>query len=241
MMKEKNKKTALIALAAIVIASVFTVNAVAAQNLLTNPDAETGDMSGWTIIANGGNGWAIWGVDTTAYAGPYEGNHCFLTSYEWCKRSQEIDLLAKGYTKAQLDAAPIVNVEEWFGQANQYCRGRYYLKVELRDKDHNVIASWDSGGHWTIWRGSGAASWDQLSHEFSDYGSGLRYIYWEDGGKDENRWAGWYGAKLDAASLTTPTVTPTTVSAPAITPIGILALVGLLSIFAVSRIRRREK
>jgi hypothetical protein len=29
------------------------------NNLLTNPGAESGDMSGWTIIANGGNGWTI--------------------------------------------------------------------------------------------------------------------------------------------------------------------------------------
>ncbi len=40
MKKEKNKKTALIALAEIMIASVFTVNAVSAQNLLTNPAAQ---------------------------------------------------------------------------------------------------------------------------------------------------------------------------------------------------------
>ncbi len=125
-----------------------------------------------------------------------------MTSYEWCKRSQEVDLLAKGYTEAQLDAAPTVNVEEWFGQANPYDRGIYYLKVELRDKNHNVIASWNSGELYTTWRGSGPASWDQLSHEFSGYGPGLRYIYWEDGGKDENWWAGYYGAKLDAASAT---------------------------------------
>jgi len=233
MMKEKNKKTALIVLAAIVIASVFTVNAVSAQNLLTNPGAETGDMSGWTIIANGGDGWRVGTIGE--YEGPYEGDYYFGTSYEWCKRSQEVDLLAKGYTEAQLDAAPTVCAKEWFGQGNPYDRGKYYLKVELRDKDHNAIASWDSGEHWTTWRGSGAASWDQLTRDFSDYGPGLRYIYWEDGGKDENWWGHWYGAKLDAASLTT------TVPVPAITPIGILALVGLLSIIAVSRIQRREK
>jgi len=167
------------------------------QNILTNPDAETGDMSGWTIIANGGDGWK---VDEYG-SGPYEGTYSFRTSYEWCKRSQEVDLLAKGYTEAQLDTAPTVCAKEWFGQANPYCKGRYYLKVELRDEDHNAIASWDSGVHWTTWRGSGPASWDQLSHDFSGYGPGLRYIYWEDGGTDEKWWKWWYGAKLDAASL----------------------------------------
>jgi hypothetical protein len=236
MMREKNKKTALIVLAAIVIVSVFTVNAVAAQNLLTNPGAETGDMSGWTIIANGGNGWSTRGSG-------YEGTHSFSTSYNWCKRSQEIDLLAKGYTEAQLDATPIVNVGEWFagyGSAwddpnhhRDYC----YLKVELRDVNHNLIDSYDSGvfqtKNGTGWYGP----WEQRSHTFSGYGSGLRYIYFEDGGDDWEFWNGHYGPALDAASVTITVP----VSVPAMTPIGILALVGLLSIIAVSRIPRREK
>ena len=50
MILEKTKKTALIVLAATLFVSVFSVNAVAARNLLENPGAETGDMSGWTII-----------------------------------------------------------------------------------------------------------------------------------------------------------------------------------------------
>ena len=30
----------------------------------------------------------------------------FLTSYDWCTRSQTIDLLAKGYTPEFLDSSP---------------------------------------------------------------------------------------------------------------------------------------
>jgi hypothetical protein len=212
-----------------------TADAVPTHNLLTNPGAESGDLSGWAILANGGNGWGIWGVDTTAYEGPHEGNHCFLTSYSWCKRSQEIDLQARGYTEAQLDGSPHVKVEEWFGQANPYCRGRYYLKIELRDTNHTVITSWDSGEHYTTWRGNGLLSWDKLSHEFSNYGTGLRYIYWEDGGIDEKWWAGYYGAKLDSASLTLAEEVPT------LTATGLVALVSLLSaIAAVAIVRKRR-
>ncbi|MGC9445089.1 MAG: hypothetical protein ACP5E9_09230 [Candidatus Methanospirareceae archaeon] len=212
-----------------------TADAVTTQNLLTNPGAESGDLSGWTILATGGNGWGIWGVDTTDYEGPYEGNYCFLTSYGWCKRGQEIDLQAKGYTEAQLDRSPHVQVEEWFGQANPYCRGRYYVKIELRDTNHKVITSWDSGEHYTTWRGIGLLSWDKLSHEFSNYGAGLRYIYWEDGGIDEKYWAGYYGAKLDSASLTLAA------DVPACTPLGLIALVALLSaIAAVTLVQKRR-
>jgi hypothetical protein len=66
----------------------------------------------------------------------------------------------------------------------------------------------------------------------------LTELRFEDWGKDSEGWADWYGARLDNASVT---VTPT-VPAPALTPIGMVVLVGLLSIIiAVSRIRRSEK
>ncbi|KAF5417833.1 MAG: hypothetical protein C5S38_00805 [Candidatus Methanophagaceae archaeon] len=110
MIKGKHKKTALIVLAATLFVALFSVNAVAAQNLLENPGAETGDMSGWTIIPEDPGVGETWGVRDSGYTG----NHSFSTSYKWCKRSQEIDLLAKGYTEAQLDAVPTINVEEWF-------------------------------------------------------------------------------------------------------------------------------
>lgn len=170
------------------------------QNLLENPGAETGDLSGWTIIADGGAGWNVRGSG-------YEGSHSFSTSYNWCKRYQEIDLLANGYTEAELDATPLVIVGEWFAgygsewddprHHNDYC----YLKVELRDENHTVINSYDSGvfqtSNGTGWYGP----WEQRSHTFSGYGSGLRYVYFEDGGKDREYWAGRYGPALDAASL----------------------------------------
>ncbi|MEA1864996.1 MAG: NosD domain-containing protein [Euryarchaeota archaeon] len=167
-------------------------------NLLTNPGAETGDMSGWTIIANGGNGWSTRGSG-------YEGDQSFATSYAWCNRSQEVDLLAKGYTDAQLDATPPVNVGEWFAgygsewddprHHNDYC----YLKVELRDEEHAVIDSYDSGVFQTSTGSGWYGPWEQRSHTFSGYGSGLRYVYFEDGGKDWEYWNGHYGPALDAA------------------------------------------
>jgi hypothetical protein len=122
------------------------------QNLLENPGAETGDLSGWTITADGGNGWNVGGRDDPRHH-------------------------------------------------NDYC----YLKVELRDENHTVINSYDSGvfqtSNGTGWYGP----WEQRSHTFSGYGSGLRYVYFEDGGKDWEYWAGRYGPALDATSVT---VTP---------------------------------
>ena len=171
-------------------------------NLLVNPGAETGDMTGWNIISNGGNGWKI---DT---GGGKEGTKSFATSYGWCKRYQEIDLLAKGYSAAQLDAAPTIDIGEWFAGFGavwmyDYAHEDYaYLKVELRDANHNAISSYDSGTFQCLDNnGKWWGPWIQQHHIFSSYGDGLRYIYFEDGGKDIEFWAGNYGTRLDAAYI----------------------------------------
>ena len=236
MIKEKAKKTALIVLVATLFVSVFSVNAVAAQNLLENPGAETGDMSGWTIIPEDHEHGETWDVRDSGY----EGNHSFSTSYKWCKRSQEIDLLAKGYTEAQLDAVPTINVEEWFAgygsewDDQNHHRDYCYLNVELRDRYHHAIASYDFGVFQTSPGSGWFGPWEQRSHIFSGYGSSLRYIYFEDGGNDWEYWAGQYGPALDAASVTL------TVQVPEYNVFGLLALIGILAVVLVSVIRKKK-
>lgn len=159
-------------------------------NLLTNPGGETGDMSGWSVIENGGNGWAVTGspVHSDSYA--------FVTSYQWGKRYQEIDLFAAGFSAGELALAPDIAVSEWFGSRGDSA-AQYYMKVELRDSDRNQIAVWDTG---TLTQAAGAG-WIEQSHVFSDYGNSVRYVYFEDGGISVNYWAGHYGAHLDDASV----------------------------------------
>ena len=88
--------------------------AAAGQNLLMNPSAETGDLSGWVILEAPGGGWS-------AGPGPYgldreldderDGCAMFFTDGSvatddllWCRRSQTVDPLALGYTVGELDA-----------------------------------------------------------------------------------------------------------------------------------------
>jgi len=178
--------------------------------LLTTPGGETGDMSDWTIIENGGDGWLV----SEEQGEPHTGNNFFATSHGWCKRSQTVDLIAKGYSEGVLDSAPTVNVSEWF---KEICSpDNYYLKVELRDAGGGVIASFDTGVQTTP--GSGDTydddNWFEVTHSFSDYGPGLRFIYWEDGGDDSEGWAGHYGTSLDDAFLE---IGRPTISGPKIT------------------------
>ena len=169
------------------------------SNLLVNGDAETGSNSGWTIINSCGNtGWQVKGAS-------HSGTYGFITSYKpssgsdptyptgYCRRSQEIDLLAAGYTAGQLDAAPTVHVEEWFAGTGPDKQDWGYVKVELRDASHNVIASWATGAFRT------STSWEKKETDFTGYGTGLRHIYFEDGSCDNEWWQNWYGAAHDDA------------------------------------------
>ncbi len=161
-------------------------------NLIQNPGAETGNLSGWTILQNGGSGWATETTDAHLF-----GQSAFITSYAMDTRSQLLDLTALGYTQAQLDAAPPIDVREWYHGGGFTLTDSYYLKVELRDGNGNVLASLDDGASVTTTSGT----WQSSAQTFTGYGTGLRYVYFEDGGHDAEDWSGNYGSVMDEASV----------------------------------------
>lgn len=169
---------------------------VYSDNLLVNPAAETGDLSGWQITENGGAGWA---VQPTGRDG--HDTKVFATSWYWDKRVQTVDLLAQGYTEALLDQAPPIHVQERFRRV--YCPDEYFLKVDLLNAQGAIVTSWSSGvvpnGGDCRW---GEETWEEIYHIFQDYGPGVRYVRWEDGGKDREFWYAYYGSLLDGAYLT---------------------------------------
>ena len=50
-------------------------------------------------------------------------------------------------------------------------------------------------------KSGGRHEWEKLEHVFCDYPPGVRYIYFEDYGRDTSYWAGHYGAKLAGATV----------------------------------------
>ncbi|EDL81109.1 similar to F-box protein 44 (predicted), isoform CRA_c [Rattus norvegicus] len=42
---------------------------------------------------------------------------------------------------------------------------------------------------------------DQVSHTFSNYPPGVRYIWFQHGGVDTHYWAGWYGPRVTNSSV----------------------------------------
>ena len=142
-----------------------------------------------------------WGRFTTGGADVLPGY--FATSYSPnpCKRSQTIDLIATGATAAELDAAPDLKVEEYIScyAGNGTTPDNFYIKVELRGAAQEVLASFNVGADTA--RVTAPSGWTKYEHVFSDYGPGVRYVYFEDGGWDGGFWAGQYGSYHDGAKV----------------------------------------
>lgn len=170
---------------------IFNINAQDARapiNLVTNPNATSG-LSGWTLTANGGSGW-------TTSSGSHDGDGIsWRTSNLWNKKSQTIDLLAKGFSADYLDSQPKVSASDWYAQTG-YGWDAYRLNVQLWDANNNIIATHDTG---TL---NITVGFTEASHTFENYGTGVRKIHIEHGGYDGDGWAGHFGTKIDDTSIT---------------------------------------
>lgn len=166
-------------------------------NLVTNPGAETGDTSGWTITANGGNQW---GVDPGA---AHTGTKSFETSFGWDIMNQKIDLLSNGFTQNQLDTTqPAITFSNWVATRGDQ-GGKYFLTYKLLGSDGTtVISSYNFGTQDSPLLLNSGVNWFQQTYSFNSYGSGVRYAYMEIGGRDQSGWAGHYGTHFDDASIT---------------------------------------
>lgn len=174
------------------LSTAVTLSIQPPGDLIANASAETSVLTGWQLLQNGGSGWA------TGDGGLF-GSKSFVTSYVQNTRSQTIDLLTAGYTQSALDAAPPINVQEWARGTGGKTADTYSLKVELRRADNSVITSFTTN---TVTLN---ATWQVFTKTFTGYGAGLRYVYFEDGGKDAEYWAGNFGAAMDGAYVSVGT------------------------------------
>ncbi len=166
-------------------------------NLLTNPGMETGDYTGWTasITAQTADHCTFSGLVMCIGGVATEGSYGVGFSYSPATLSQEIDLVAKGYSTNYLDSSPDINIIDHvigYNNVSDY----YRVKVELRNASHAVITSYNTG----ILTSNG--SWATITNLFTGYSSGLRYIYFERYGDDAEFWSGTYGPWFDGASVT---------------------------------------
>lgn len=190
-MKKIFTKTSNIAMVLFAIAFPLLIHAQQDNNLITDPGNLNDNLSSWNISANGGSGWRSYSSEGV------EGTAAWVTSYSFGYKSQTIDLVAKGYTTSFLDSEPIVSFSEMYkGRDNgSSTADSYQLRVQLLDANMNIIDQFNSGIITT------SSQWQQMKGTFSDYGSGLRYIYYEHGGKGADNWSGNYGCVIDDCFL----------------------------------------
>ncbi|WP_194165895.1 phospholipase D-like domain-containing protein [Shewanella sp. YLB-07] len=159
---------------------------IAPPNLLQSPEL----LASWEIVKNGGDGFKV--------SQQANGDTYFETSSDWSVRAQTIDLLSQGYTPEQLDSGhyPIF-FSGSYGAVS--CPGDYYLKVTLLDQNKQALKTLDSQikhHNFACDFNLNKAYRDVVRDYVTDYPTGVRYIRWEDGGKDRLHWSGHYGTQL---------------------------------------------
>ncbi|KFO31600.1 F-box only protein 44 [Fukomys damarensis] len=171
------------------------------RNLLHNPCAEEG-FEFWSLDVNGGDEWKVEDLsrEQRKEFPSDQVKKYFVTSYYTCLKSQVVDLKAKGYWEELMDTTrPDIEVKDWFA-ARPDCGSKYQLCVQLLSSAHTPLGTFQPDPA-TIQRKSDA-KWREVSHTFSNYPPGVRYIWFQHGGVDTHYWAGWYGPRVTNSSIT---------------------------------------
>ncbi|TNN78563.1 F-box only protein 2 [Liparis tanakae] len=171
------------------------------KNLLKNPNGEE-QLEFWDLTENGGSQWKVEDMPGgCGYDFCVDGvTTYFATSFEMCLKRQVIDLLAEDYSSEQLDAQPAVTVDDWYcGRTD--CGCTYQLTVNLLDENQEVVQEYTHEPV-TLDPDTDDCSWKQVSHTFTDYGPGVRFITFEHGGQDTKFWDGWFGVRVTGSSVT---------------------------------------
>ncbi|KAM5146252.1 F-box only protein 17-like [Mantella aurantiaca] len=167
------------------------------RNLVQNP-CGTEQLQHWDV-RNGGDGWAVENNHSDLEGA--ESQTCFVTSYEWCEKTQLIDLVKEGLWEHFLDVhQPAICVSDWYAGRHD-CGCVYDLNVQLLAADKMAVIkefakSPDPVPQWND------KKYNQVSHEFRGYGPGVRYVKFVHKGKDSKFWKGWYGARITNSSVT---------------------------------------
>ncbi|XP_077313838.1 F-box only protein 6-like [Lithobates pipiens] len=171
------------------------------KNLLQNPCALE-KFNSWTIEENGGDLWKVEKLpgDSGENFPDDTITKYFVTSFGICKKSQLIDLKKMGYSNKFMDTIqPDIVIKDWYA-ARKDCACQYELVVQLLSKKKTTIREFAPEKvfieQWSD------ACWQQMTCRFSNYGPGVRYIYFQHGGKDKQFWAGWYGVRVTNSSVT---------------------------------------
>ncbi|XP_036688438.1 F-box only protein 17 isoform X6 [Balaenoptera musculus] len=203
----------------------YCLRAPLGRNLIFNSCGEQG-FRGWEV-EHGGNGWAVEKNLILVPGAPSQ--TCFVTSFEWCFKRQLVDLVMEGVWQELLDSSQIeICVADWWG-ARENCGCIYRLRVRLLDMYENEVVKFSASPspvlQWTergcrqchsldsqllqdriFWLLSSRLypqrlEQGQVSHVFTNFGKGIRYVSFEQYGRDTRSWVGHYGALVTHSSV----------------------------------------
>ncbi|XP_057567535.1 F-box only protein 2 [Hippopotamus amphibius kiboko] len=172
------------------------------RNLLRNACGEE-DLEGWCDVEHGGDGWRVEelpGDCGVEFIHDESVKKYFASSFEWCRKAQVIDLQAEGYWEELLDTTqPAIVVKDWYSSRRD-AGCLYELTVKLLSEHEDVLAEFNSG-QVAVPQDSDDGGWIEISHTFTDYGPGVRFVRFEHGGQDCVYWKGWFGARVTNSSV----------------------------------------
>ncbi|CAM4614998.1 unnamed protein product [Lepidochelys kempii] len=149
-------------------------------------------------VEHGGNGWMVEENRCPVEDAPAQ--TCFVSSFQWCIKSQLVDLLKQGLWEELLDNyQPEIYISDWWG-AREDCGCEYSICVKLLAADgRTVIAEFQANPdpiqQWND------ARYHHVSYWFRQYGRGVRYVHFLHKGKDTHFWAGHYGARITNSTV----------------------------------------
>lgn len=155
------------------------------------------------VFGHGGDGIII--ENPPVFCQSSEVRICFATSFDWCHRYCEIDLVKSGVEAWVMDEIrPKITVRERCACRGD-CGATYKLHVQLLKREEhfnadvslprfrNVSRSWDQ------WEGG--KFWETVEEVFTDYPVGMRKLAIMSLGKDNQFWAGHYGSKFGSTEV----------------------------------------
>ncbi|KAM4818634.1 LOW QUALITY PROTEIN: F-box only protein 17-like [Thomomys bottae] len=175
------------------VLACFCLHAPLGRNLIFNTCGEQG-FRGWEV-EHDGNGWAVEKNLTLVPGAPFQ---TCVTSFEWCFKKQIVDLVMEGVWQELLDSAQMeICVADWWG-AQENCGCIYRLRVRFLDMYKNEVFKFSASPNPVLVT---ERSYRQVSHVFTNFSRGIRYVSFEQYGRDTHSWVGHYGTLITHSSV----------------------------------------
>ena len=154
------------------------------ENLIINGSGELGDLTGWDILANGGEGWLATQVTDIEGCSSY-----FKSSFAINVKAQTVDLIqSKGFSEEFLHSKPAIHVGE--NVINGVGECVYAFRAELLDRDRSTII--DTYEYQT----NKLTENLQIRHSFKSYSKPVYFVRITHAGKDGVFWRGNCGPRI---------------------------------------------